>query len=106
VVVSHGDLHVRHILVDGDAASGVIDWGDVCLADPAVDLSIAYGGFHGKPRADLLSAYGRPVGARRELAARVCALSVTASLAEYAAAEGRTVLLRECMAGLRRAVAA
>jgi hypothetical protein len=57
-------------------------------------------------RADLLSAYGRPVGARRELAARAAAVSLAASLAEYAADDGRPELLRECVAGLKRAVAA
>jgi len=106
LVVSHGDLHVPHLLVDRDgSATGVIDWGDLCLADPAVDLSIAYSGFAGKARADLLSAYGRPVGAERELAARACAISLAASLAEYAAADGRAPLLQERVAGLRRAVA-
>lgn len=107
LVVSHGDLHVRHLLVDQDgSATGIIDWGDLCLADPAVDLSIAYFGFAGKARADLLSAYGRPVGAERELAARACAVSLAAIQAEYAAADGRPVLLQECVAGLRRAVGA
>lgn len=38
----HGDLYARHLLVD-DAGNltGVIDWGDVHLGDPAVDLAIA-----------------------------------------------------------------
>jgi hypothetical protein len=71
-----------------------------------VDLSIAYFGFAGKPRADLLSAYAWPVGAQRELAARAAAISLAASLAEYAADDGRAALLQECVAGLRRAVAA
>jgi aminoglycoside phosphotransferase (APT) family kinase protein len=103
-VVCHGDLHVRHLLVDRDGtATGVIDWGDLCLADPAVDLSIAYFGFAGKARADLLSAYGRTVSAERELAARSCAISLAASLAEYAVDQGRAPLLLECLAGLRRA---
>ena len=94
-MVCHGDLHVRHLLVDRDgSATGVIDWGDLCLADPAVDLSIAYFGFAGRARADLLSAYGRPVGPRRELAARAAAVSLAASLAEYAADDGRPGLLR------------
>ncbi len=107
LVVSHGDLHVRHLLVGQDGSvTGVIDWGDICLADPAVDLSIAYLGFAGKARADLLSAYGRPVSAEQELAARACAISLAASLVEYAAAEGRAPLLQECAAGLRRAVTA
>jgi aminoglycoside phosphotransferase (APT) family kinase protein len=107
LVVSHGDLHVRHLLVDRDgSATGVIDWGDLCLADPAVDLSIAYFGFTGKAREDLLSAYGRPVSTERELAARTCAISLAVSLAEYAAADARPLLLQECTAGLGRAVAA
>jgi len=40
-VLVHGDLHVRHLLVDaaGELA-GVIDWGDVCRAHPAADLSL------------------------------------------------------------------
>ena len=107
LVVSHGDLHVRHLLVDQDgAATGVIDWGDLCLADPAVDLSIAYFGFAGRARADLLSAYGRPVGPQRELAARVAAICMAAFLAEYAADDARPELLQECVAGLKRAIAA
>jgi aminoglycoside phosphotransferase (APT) family kinase protein len=107
LVINHGDLHIRHMLVDSSgAAAGVIDWGDLCLADPAVDLSIAYFGFAGPERAALLSAYGRPVPAERELAARALAVSLAASLAEYAADEGRPVLLRESLAGLTRATAA
>lgn len=104
LAVSHGDLHVRHLLVQDGAATGVIDWGDLCLADPAVDLSIAYLGFAGPARAELLAAYGRPVTARRELAARTCAVSIGAALAEYAADEGRPALLAESLAALHRAV--
>jgi aminoglycoside phosphotransferase (APT) family kinase protein len=81
----------------------VIDWGDLCLADPAVDLSLAYGAFAGPARAALLAAYG-PVPPARELAARVLAVSLCAALAEYAADEDRPVLLAESLAGLRRAV--
>ena len=88
------------------AATGVIDWGDLCLGDAAVDLSIAYSGFAGRARADLLSAYARPIGPRRELAARTLAISLAASLAEYAASDRRPVLLHESLAGLRRAVTA
>jgi aminoglycoside phosphotransferase (APT) family kinase protein len=106
LVISHGDLHIRHLLVDaGGAATGVIDWGDLCLADPAVDLSMAYFGFAGPQRAALLAAYARPVTAERELAARTLAISLAASLAEYAADDNRPVLLSESLAGLTRATA-
>lgn len=39
----HGDLYARHLLVDEERrVCGVIDWGDVHLGDPALDLSIAH----------------------------------------------------------------
>ncbi len=107
LVVLHGDLHIRHVLVGrAGEVTGVIDWGDLSLGDPAVDLSIAYFGFSGHARAKLLSAYGTAVGAHRELAARTLAVSLAASLAEYAADEGRDVLLAKCLAGLKNAAAA
>ncbi|MEU7825114.1 phosphotransferase [Catellatospora sp. NPDC049133] len=103
-VLVHGDLHQRHLLLGGDGrATGVIDWGDVCLADPAVDLSLAYSGFIGPARDALLDAYG-PVPAERAARARVLAVNLSAVLAEYARAEGRTALLREALAGIARAV--
>lgn len=41
--VVHGDFYVRHLLVDEDHhLVGVIDWGDIHLGDPAIDLAIAH----------------------------------------------------------------
>ncbi len=41
--VVHGDLYARHVLVDTDARpSGIIDWGDIHLGDPAIDIAIAH----------------------------------------------------------------
>ncbi len=104
-VVSHGDLHVRHLLVNDDGRpTGVIDFGDLCLADPGVDLSLAYGGFAGRARAALLAAYG-PVSPAQQMLARVLAVFLCAALADYAAAQARPRLLREALAGLSRATA-
>ena len=54
--IVHGDLHVRHVLVDdAGVPSAIIDWGDVCVADPAVDFRctgacwIRLGGRHSAP---------------------------------------------------------
>lgn len=100
----HGDLHVRHLLVDGaGGAAGVIDWGDVCLADPALDLALAYTGFAGSARTAFLDAYG-VVGGDRELRARALGVRLSALLAGYAADVGRSALLDEALAGLRRVV--
>jgi hypothetical protein len=35
----HGDLGPEHIRVVGERVCGIIDWGDSCVADPAVDLA-------------------------------------------------------------------
>lgn len=35
----HGDPHSRNVLVDRGRFSAVIDWGDICVGDPATDLA-------------------------------------------------------------------
>ncbi|GAB3594647.1 phosphotransferase [Angustibacter peucedani] len=35
----HGDLAGEHVLVHDGAVSGVVDWGEACVADPADDLA-------------------------------------------------------------------
>ncbi|MGH2446664.1 MAG: phosphotransferase [Candidatus Limnocylindria bacterium] len=104
-LVSHGDLHVRHVLVDeAGQASGVIDWGDVSRGDPSADLSIAYGAFVGSGRAAFLDAYG-PVDGLTELRARVIAVFLAAGLLTYAAKAGTEALRAESLRSLERAVA-
>lgn len=42
-VLVHGDFYVRHLLLDKNhQLAGVIDWGDIHLGDPAIDLAIVY----------------------------------------------------------------
>jgi len=39
----HGDLYARHVLLDARGhPTGVIDWGDAHLGDPALDIAIAH----------------------------------------------------------------
>jgi aminoglycoside phosphotransferase (APT) family kinase protein len=99
-VLSHGDLYARHVLVDpGGRVSGIIDWGDLCLAVPAVDLAIGYSAFTGEARAALFAAYG-PVDAETELRARTFAVFSAASVAHYAHDVEDDILLAEALAGL------
>jgi aminoglycoside phosphotransferase (APT) family kinase protein len=37
--LNHGDLGPEHLRVTGDRVTGVIDWGDCCVGDPAIDLA-------------------------------------------------------------------
>jgi aminoglycoside phosphotransferase (APT) family kinase protein len=102
-VLVHGDLHVRHLLVDRGAASGVIDWGDVCVADPAIDLPLLWSFVPPAGRAAFLDAYG-PVSEAQLLRARVLAIQLCAALAEYARVEGNAGVEREAVGGLERAL--
>lgn len=106
-VLVHGDLHIRHLLVQltGGAAraTGVIDWGDLCLGDPAVDLSLSYAAFVGETRDAFFDAYGI-IDAQQELRARALAIRLSATLATYALATQQSELARESLRGLERAV--
>jgi aminoglycoside phosphotransferase (APT) family kinase protein len=104
-VLVHGDLHLRHVLVrDDGAAAGVIDWGDSCWADPAVDLSFGYAALTGGDREAFLDAYGG-ADPDTELRARVLAVNLCAVLAQHADDVGDGPLLAESLAGLGRASA-
>lgn len=38
----HRDFHPSNILVDGERITGVVDWGELSIADPAVDVAWSY----------------------------------------------------------------
>jgi aminoglycoside phosphotransferase (APT) family kinase protein len=101
-VVAHGDLHFRHLLVQDGRASGVIDWGDVCRADPAIDLPLLWAFVPPAGRAAFLEAYG-PVNEAQLLRARVLALQLCATLAHYGRVEGQAAVERAGVDGLQRA---
>jgi aminoglycoside phosphotransferase (APT) family kinase protein len=100
----HGDLHRRHVLVDERGVpSGVIDWGDLCVADPAVDLSLYWSVLDGGGRQAFRVAYGEDsLTGERLLRARVLALFLDAALAAYAHDTGHATLLAATLAGLDR----
>ena len=42
VAICHGDLHPRNILVEEGRVTGVLDWPNVLVADPAFDLAATW----------------------------------------------------------------
>lgn len=57
--IVHGDVYARHILID-DAGlpAGIIDWGDIHVGDPAIDLMVMYGFLPAAARPAFERAYG------------------------------------------------
>ena len=97
-----GDLYSRHLIVDVDGAvTGVIDWGDSHLGDPAVDLMIALTFLPAEATDAFLDAYG-PVDPATWRLARFAALWHAASCALYARDIDDADLLREAMWALER----
>ena len=105
LVICHGDLHLRHVLVsDAGELAGVIDWIDVCRADACLDLLLYWGYLDEGGREAFLAEYG-PVDDVRMLRARVITVSIWGALTEYAHAVGMERLGRVAVAGLELATA-
>jgi aminoglycoside phosphotransferase (APT) family kinase protein len=101
--VCHGDLHFRHVLVGDDGGvTGIIDWIDVCLGDPGIDLLLLWSLFPPEGREPFLDAYG-PIAPASLLRARVLAFFLCATLALYGRHEGLAAIEREAVGGLARA---
>lgn len=102
--VAHGDLHARHLLLEENGLpAAVIDWDDLCLGDPAIDLSLVWSFLPPAGREQFLASYG-PVADEALLRARVLALFLSGTLAVYGHTEGRAALEREALGGLERAL--
>jgi aminoglycoside phosphotransferase (APT) family kinase protein len=99
----HGDLHLRHVLVDGGSLAGIIDWGDMCVGDPSIDLQIAWSLLSDEGRASFFSEYG-PIKDEQQLRARMLAVGLCAMLAKYAHSVENSNLQNEALAGLERAL--
>lgn len=105
--VTHGDLYVRHLVVDDTRKlTGVIDWGDVQRNDPAIDLAIV---FHflppGAARDRFWRAYGNASPTQLCLA-RFSALDHVLTVLRYGHEIGDEDLAREGRLGVEYVLAA
>jgi aminoglycoside phosphotransferase (APT) family kinase protein len=96
LVFSHNDLGAEHVLVDGDTVTGVIDWSDAAITDPAHDLGLLLRDLGTAP----LDAY-RASAELRERALFHARCGLLADLA-YGARTGRAAYTRNSLAALER----
>lgn len=78
----HGDLHVRNVISARGELAAIIDWGDLCGGDPAVDLGARWTVLEDDTRAAFDAAHG-PIDAAldarsRGWAAVFCAIVIDA----------------------------
>lgn len=100
-VLLHGDLYVRHLLVDDTGElCGVIDWGDVHYGVPANDLMIAHSFLPPAAHLTFREAYG-PIDDETWQLARFRALNHATVLLLYAASVSDETLLRAALTSMR-----
>jgi aminoglycoside phosphotransferase (APT) family kinase protein len=94
--VCHGDLYARHVAVERGPVrvTGILDWGDVCWGDRAVDLSLAFAFLPPEARPAFFDAYGA-IDAWTEARARFFARYYGYVLEDYAADVDDKTLLAE-----------
>ncbi len=91
----HGDLSADHVLVDDSGLPrGVIDWGDVHVGHPGLDLSIVFSLLPPEGRKPFWDAYGK-VDEPTEAMARFRALHGAALRVVYGDDIGNADLVRE-----------
>jgi aminoglycoside phosphotransferase (APT) family kinase protein len=97
----HGDLYARHLLLDPAARlTGIIDWGDVHLGDPAIDISIAHLVLPATAHAAFRDAYG-PLDERTWQLARYRAIYHAILELDYGIRENDTGMRESGRAALR-----
>jgi aminoglycoside phosphotransferase (APT) family kinase protein len=102
--IVHGDLHLRHLLVDdGGAATAVIDWIDLARNDPGVDLVLYWCSLPPHGQVEFREAYG-PLEDAQLLRGRLLALFLCGTLAVYGRHEGLARLEREAVQALDRII--
>lgn len=97
-VLLHGDMYARHVLVNETSdVVAVIDWGDLHIGDPAVDLSVAHHFLPPSAYAAFRDAYG-PISDASWKLAQFRALFVATVLVVYGTDKGDRDIAEE---GLR-----
>lgn len=110
LALCHGDLGIEHVLVDARArvVTGVVDWSDAALADPARDLGLVYRDLGRAGLQAALDARGCATGDDAGLAERVVFYARCGALEDLAfgLATGRRAYAAKSLAGLGRLFAA
>jgi aminoglycoside phosphotransferase (APT) family kinase protein len=102
--VVHGDLHLRHLLVDdGDRPTAVIDWIDLSRNDPGVDLVLYWCALPPAGRDEFRDSYGA-LDADQLLLGRILSLFLCGTLAVWGHHEGAEHVKREALDGLARTI--
>lgn len=101
-IVLHGDLEAEHLLVDNRSSlAGVIDWGDVQLGHPSLDLAVGWNFFSPEGREEFFAVYG-PIDDETMRLSRLRALWAATIWEAYGRDRGDVDRVSEARSTLRR----
>lgn len=100
-VLVHGDLYARHLMFHEGQLTGVIDWGDVGINSPAVDLSVIFSFYPPNVHHTFLSIYGS-VDSQTWNYARFLGLYSAITIMLYGHDIGDELLVAEAMNAIKR----
>ncbi|PZF80110.1 phosphotransferase [Jiangella anatolica] len=96
----HADLGAEHVLVDGAAITGVIDWTDAAIADPAVDFARLYRDLGPDVAERIAARYGGDAAAADPERVAFYARCALLEDLEFGVTTGATTYLRAALAHL------
>ncbi|CAH0241685.1 Bifunctional AAC/APH [Peribacillus sp. Bi96] len=83
ITLVHGDIHIRNVLLNDEGIlTGIIDWGDVHIGNPAIDFSFLYSYFPKEARQSFFEIYGE-IEKETECLARFRAIYMLVTLLVY-----------------------
>ncbi|QKE71788.1 phosphotransferase [Arthrobacter citreus] len=104
LVLVHGDLHFKNIIVnEQNQLKGIIDWGDAHIGKCELDLSIVYSLIPFDQRESFYEIYGKVSEASKKLA-QFKAIFTTIVLLVYAHDQNDYILVSFCQENLRNAL--
>ncbi|MGE7183540.1 phosphotransferase [Peribacillus sp. NPDC006672] len=100
----HGDIHIRNVLLDDEGIlTGIIDWGDVHIGNPAIDFSFLYSYFPREARRGFFEIYGE-IEKETESLARFRAIYMLVTLLVYGIDRHDEELIAITSTGLKFAI--
>jgi len=100
-VLVHGDLYCRHLMFHEGELTGVIDWGDVGINSPAIDLAVIFSFYPPITHQTFLDVYGK-VDEKTWNYARFLGLHSAITFMLYGHDVGDALLVAEAINAIKR----
>lgn len=100
-VLIHGDLYSRHLMFEGEELTGIIDWGEVAINHPSIDLAVLFSFYDSSAHELFFDIYGE-IDASTTAYAQFLGLYSAVNALVYAYDMNDVLLTQEARQSIRR----